>query len=321
LIPARNEEENIEECLASVGASKGLAHWQVFILDDRSEDGTADILKRYRANFELIKLLGDELPSGWLGKPWACRQLSEHASGKYLVFLDADVRLSPSAISSSIALMERLEWDFISPHPRQIALGFLERLIQPLLQWSWLASVPLRIAERFGIPSMTIANGQFFIVHRDAYAAIGGHEAIKSEVLDDLTLARTLIRAGFTGGVAEGSSVAQTRMYTSSNALVDGYTKSLWKAFGNPFGTFLATALLLSTQILPLLLGIAGYSLGWIAFFVMSLSHALAAIRTRSSTANIFLYPISTFILLVLLGESIRRHIRGKNIWRGRYIS
>ena len=196
----------------------------------------------------------------------------------------------------------------------------LERLVQPLLQWSWLSSVPLRIAERFGIPSMTIANGQFFIVRQNAYKAIGGHEAIKNEILDDLTLARTLTREGFSGGIAEGSSLAQTRMYSSNTALVEGYAKSLWKAFGNPFGTMVAIALLSLTQIIPIVLGLSGYALGWISYFMVASSHAMAAVRTKSRTTNIFLHPISSFIIIVLICESIRRKALGKITWRGRYI-
>jgi len=135
--------------------------------------------------------------------------------------------------------MKSLQWEFVSPYPRQIAKTWIERLIQPLLQWSWLSSVPLRLAQRFRISSMTIANGQFFIVKRSAYEKVGGHASIKGEVLDDLRLARLLINHGFSGGVAEGSQVAECRMYETTSSLVQGYTKSLWNAFGGFLARFL----------------------------------------------------------------------------------
>jgi hypothetical protein len=229
------------------------------------------------------------------------------------VFVDADVRLHPYAIASSITKMNKFNWDFISPYPRQISGSFLEKLIQPLLQWSWLASVPLRIAEKFPNRSMTIANGQFFIVKRSAYNTSGGHAAIPDEVLDDLELARLLISKGFKGGVADGSAVASCRMYKSNSQLIDGYTKSLWKAFGGQFGTLVAIFLLYFTGISPYL------GIGAPATFVF-LSRVLAAIKTRSNPAYAFLHPISILILLYLIVLSSIRKSRGTLQWRGRAI-
>jgi hypothetical protein len=210
--------------------------------------------------------------------------------------------------------MNKFGWDFISPYPRQISGSFLEKLIQPLLQWSWLASVPLRIAEKFPNRSMTIANGQFFIVKRSAYNTSGGHASIPNEVLDDLELARLLISKGFKGGVADGSSVASCRMYKNNSQLIDGYTKSLWKAFGGQFGTLVAIFLLYFTGISPYL------GIGAPASFIF-LSRVLAAIKTRSNPAYAFLHPISILVLLYLIVLSSIRKSRGTLQWRGRAIS
>jgi len=309
LIPMRNEEENVEGCLKSVLNSELLDVSKVFVLDDGSSDSTAELI----GQFKVDKLSGTQPPTGWLGKVWACHNLAQVGSGKYLVFVDADVRLHPYAIASSITKMNKFGWDFISPYPRQISGSFLEKLIQPLLQWSWLASVPLRIAEKFPNRSMTIANGQFFIVKRSAYNASGGHAAIPDEVLDDLELARLLISKGFKGGVADGSAVASCRMYKSNSQLIDGYTKSLWKAFGGQFGTLLAIFLLYFTGISPYL------GIGAPATFIF-LSRVLAAIKTRSNPAYAFLHPISILILLYLIVLSSIRKSRGTLQWRGRAI-
>ena len=309
LIPMRNEEENVEGCLKSVLNSELLDVSKVFVLDDGSSDSTAELI----GQFKVDKLSGTQPPNGWLGKVWACHNLAQVGSGKYLVFVDADVRLHPYAIASSITKMNKFNWDFISPYPRQISGSFLEKLIQPLLQWSWLASVPLRIAEKFPNRSMTIANGQFFIVKRSAYNTSGGHAAIPNEVLDDLELARLLISKGFKGGVADGSAVASCRMYKSNSQLIDGYTKSLWKAFGGQFGTLLAIFLLYFTGISPYL------GIGAPATFIF-LSRLLAAIKTRSNPAYAFLHPISILILLYLIVLSSIRKSRGTLQWRGRAI-
>ena len=309
LIPMRNEEENVEGCLKSVLNSELLEVSKVFVLDDGSSDSTAELI----GQFKVDKLIGTQPPSGWLGKVWACHNLAQAGSGRYLVFMDADVRLHPYAIASAITKMNKFGWDFISPYPRQISGSFLERLIQPLLQWSWLASVPLRIAEKFPNRSMTIANGQFFIVKRSAYNTSGGHAAIPNEVLDDLELARLLISKGFKGGVADGSAVASCRMYKNNSQLIEGYTKSLWKAFGGQFGTLVAIFLLYFTGISPYL------GIGAPASFIF-LSRVLAAIKTRSNPAYAFLHPISILVLLYLIVLSSIRKSRGTLQWRGRAI-
>lgn len=310
LIPMRDEEDNVEGSLKSTLNSELLETSSVYVLDDGSTDQTGKLISEFKVN----KLTGTELPAGWLGKVWACHNLSKAGSGKYLVFLDADVRLHPYAIASAITRMNKFDWDFISPYPRQIAGSFLEKLIQPLLQWSWLASVPLRLAEKFPNRSMTIANGQFFIVKRSAYEEAGGHAAIPGEVLDDLELARLLISKGFKGGVADGSAVASCRMYKTNSQLIDGYTKSLWKAFGGQFGTVVAIILLFFTGISPYL------GIGAPATFIF-LSRFLAAIKTRSNPAYAFLHPISIVILLYLITLSSIRKSRGTLIWRGRTVS
>ena len=309
LIPMRNEEENVEGCLKSVLNSELLDVSKVFVLDDGSNDSTAELI----GQFKVDKLIGTQPPTGWLGKVWACHNLAQVGKGKYLVFMDADVRLHPYAIASAITKMNKFGWDFISPYPRQISGSFLEKLIQPLLQWSWLASVPLRIAEKFPNRSMTIANGQFFIVKRSAYNTSGGHASIPNEVLDDLELARLLISKGFKGGVADGSAVASCRMYKNNSQLIEGYTKSLWKAFGGQFGTLIAIFLLYFTGISPYL------GIGAPASFIF-LSRVLAALKTRSNPAYAFLHPISILVLLYLIVLSSIRKSRGTLQWRGRAI-
>jgi imidazolonepropionase len=115
------------------------------------------------------------------------------------------------------------ERDFISPYPRQIAISFTERLVQPLLQWSWMTTVPLRLAERSARTSLAVANGQFFLVKKSSLDVIGGFQKISAEVLDDMKLARALISTGAHGGVADGSTLAQTRMYKNFAEIKSGY--------------------------------------------------------------------------------------------------
>src|SRR5205807_5961315 len=134
------------------------------------------------------------LPSGWLGKPHACWHLARAATGTVLVFVDADVVLAPDAVAGAVSLLRNEGLAFVSPYPRQLAGSWLERLVQPLLQWSWLAFLPLRLAERGHRPSLANANGQLLVVDTAAYRRAGGHASVRAEVVDDVALARSLRR-------------------------------------------------------------------------------------------------------------------------------
>jgi glycosyltransferase involved in cell wall biosynthesis len=316
LIPMRNEVDNVTECINSISSQIGLENYEILTLNDHSEDETASLL----AKFSNVKNLdGKPLPVGWLGKSWACQQLADASIGEYLVFIDADVRLSKNAIASAISKMEK--WDFISPYPKQIAKGFVQRLFQPLLQWSWLASVPLGISQKLGIKSMTVANGQFLIIKKSAYVKSGGHESIKSEVLDDIMLARQLLNSGFSGGVAEGSQVANCQMYKSAGALVNGYRKSLWNGFGSILGTFVAIIILLLSSVAPFIAALFGSKIGLISFGLIVLSRVISSIRTGSIPNTALLHPLAIVFLISLIIYSWIGKLTNTLTWRDRKLS
>ena len=233
LIPARDEEENIKKLLSDLSEQILLSDYSVTVLDDNSTDLTADAVRSFINRDEKFELLdGKTLPSDWLGKNYACHQLAiSKSDANYLVFLDADVRVSNDAIATALAELQVKKLDFISPYPRQIAKSWSEHLIQPLLQWSWLSTLSIKFAQKSSRPSLTAANGQFFVVKTAAYIASGGHKSIKGEVIDDMELAKSLKRSGFKGGVTNGSKIASCRMYQNWSQLRNGYQKSLWRAF------------------------------------------------------------------------------------------
>lgn len=315
LIPMRNEEENVKGCLSSVLAQKGLDTLEVIAIDDGSTDNTSNEIKVF-PSVELIS--GEKLPDKWLGKLWACQQLAEKSSGDYLVFVDADVRLSDYAVANSISKMGN--WDFISPYPRQLTSGFVQKIFQPLLQWSWLSSVPLLIAQKYSIKSMAVANGQFLIIKRDAYFKSGAHAGIKTEVLDDLMLARNLLKQGYKGGVAEASNIATCHMYKNKMELFKGYQKSLWKAFGSVPGTILAIALLIVTGILPIISTALGSTSGLAAFGLITLSRMISSLRTGSLPNSAIFHPLAILMLLGLILFSWYGKITNTITWRDRTV-
>jgi glycosyltransferase involved in cell wall biosynthesis len=317
LLPVRNEAANIVELVASLKAQTGISDLKFYFLDDGSEDETLELLKREVAGDKRFSIAGgQQLPEGWLGKPWALEQLRSKVKADYIVNIDADVRLVPKAICVTINLLIDQKLDFVSPYPKQIAKSFGERMVQPLLQWSWLSTVPLRIAEKSGRASLAVANGQFFAVRESALTVVSGYSASKRAVLDDMELARTLLRNGFKGCVADGSHIATCHMYNSWAEVKAGYGKSLWSAFGSRLGSFIAIAFLFLTGILPLLGAIAGFTTGFYALEFVIISRIIAARVSRGRFLDAFLHPISTLILIYLIIYSWSA--RGKVQWKGR---
>ena len=317
MVPLRNEAENVEGLVATLAAQEGAFHF--YLLDDSSEDQTLELLQRFTkgdSRFTVIK--GAALNEKWIGKTWALQQLFDVSKEEVLVSIDADVRLSNDAINKAVTALHDARLDFVSPYPRQIAETFGERLIQPLLQWSWLTTVPLRYAESSGQKSMAVANGQFFVVRRSAMESIGGYQRVKHAVIDDVFLARELIKNGSTGTVINGSDIAQTRMYSSWNEIEAGYGKSLSKAFGSIFGAIFVMAFLLATCVAPIMLGLSGNPYGWLGFAAIIGTRVLSALKSRGRVIDSVLHPISIVALVYLTIYSYL--MRGSIQWKGRTV-
>ena len=315
LIPVRNEAENIAELIDCLTKQTHLDSLEIIFIDDSSEDGTGKALREAKADGVAIKIINaPALPNNWLGKPWALQQGYLAARGEIIVTLDADVRLAPTAIAQTVSMLGNRE--FISAYPRQVALSFSERLVQPLLQWSWMTTVPLRMAERSSRTSLAVANGQFFMVKKGALGKISGFIAIANEVLDDMKLARALITSGAHGGVADGSKLAHTRMYKNFREIKAGYGKSLWSAFATPLGAGVAIAFISLTGIAPIILWFTGNPIGLFTFEIIVITRIFSAKRSGGRALDSLLHPISSAILIYLIIYSWR--MRGQVQWKGR---
>ena len=319
LVPLRNEEENAVAIIETLSAQENLSNVEFLILNDNSTDKTFELITSAARGDSRFKVLqGSTLPDGWLGKPWALEQLSQSALGEMLVCIDADVRLSKTAIAAAVDSMHEHALDFFSAYPSQVARTFGERMIQPLLQWSWISSVPLAIAKRSSNPSFAVANGQFFAVKKSALMKSGGYSSIKAEVLDDMQMARVLLRNKFKGTVGNGALIAQCHMYSSWDELRNGYAKSLWKGFGGVFGSIIAIALLVLTGIIPIVSAALGSPLGWFAFEAVLISRLISAKITRANVFDSLLHPISSVLLIYLIIYSWL--MRGRIQWKGRTV-
>jgi glycosyltransferase involved in cell wall biosynthesis len=237
LLPLRDEADRAPACLRALLAARAVPDLEILILDDDSHDTTAAVVEQLAGADPRVRLVrGGPPPPGWLGKPHACARLAGLATGSVLVFLDADVELAPDGLARAVAALSGPGGpvELVSPYPRQLAEGWGPRLVQPLLAWSWLTFLPLRLAQRSARPSLSAAGGQLLVVRAGAYRAAGGHHAIRDQVLDDLALARAVKRTGGRVTLADGTALADCRMYRCWPEVRDGYTKSLWAAFEPP---------------------------------------------------------------------------------------
>jgi hypothetical protein len=324
LLPLRDEASRVEPCLralrAALDACAGAA--ELVVLDDESTDGTAGLVRRLVGDDPRVRLLdGAARPPGWLGKPWACAQLAEAAArdSTVLVFLDADVVLAPHALVATVAQLRRTGLDLVSPYPRQVAVTLAERLVQPLLQWSWLTTLPLRLAERSARPSTTAANGQLLAVDRTAYRRAGGHAAARADVLDDLALLRAVKACGGRGGVTDGTDLATCRMYDDWPTLRDGYTKSLWAALGSPAGSAATTAGLSLLYVWPAVAAVLGSPAGAVGYAAGVAGRVVAARRTGGRAwPDALAHPASVAVLGWLTARSWVGRRRGTLRWKGR---
>jgi hypothetical protein len=255
-----------------------------------------------------------------LGKNWACHRLSESVDADFLVFIDSDVTLEPLAVASAINGLIENQLHLVSPYPRQLAPTLLARIVQPLLQWSWLTTVPLRTTRLSLRPSLAVANGQFLVCRADSYATSGGHKEIKSEVLDDIELLRLFYRNGFTGCVIDGSDIATCKMYETNQDLIAGYAKSLWNAFGGPIGSLFVNTFFLFVYIFPL----SGLFTGHVPLALLALMSGIVGrlVSAKTSSGRLLpdslLHPISILAFSLLNLVSWWRHLMGTNTWKSR---
>lgn len=256
IVPAYNEADNIQDCLASILDSTALSAemMEVWVVDDQSTDETlaiAHTFQQQRQDPRLKVLAGQPKPEGerWVGKNWACAQAAEQASGEFLLFLDADVRLKPGAIETAVDTAQEEQIDLLSCGPAIICGCLAEWLVQPLIISTILVGFNFE-AVNDPKTETAFAAGPFMFFRRAAYEKVGGHRAVASEVVEDVELSRRIKSSGLKLRYLLGSELAAVRMYRSWKALWEGWTKNLYAGSGRNLGamlSFIALILLVCT--------------------------------------------------------------------------
>jgi len=277
LVPARNEEKNIRRCVEALLA-QDYPNFQVLVLDDRSTDSTSAILAELSArDSRLVILAGRELPAAWAGKPHALHQAAASATGEWLLFLDADTFLHPNALSAALAAAKKSQADMYTVMTEQLTGSFWEKTVMPLV----LTALSVGFSPRKVNDPNTrdaIANGQFIFIRRDIYDSIGGHEAVKDQIVEDKALSEKVKWGGHRLIVADGRGIAQTRMYTDLPSMWEGWTKNIYLGLSDRpglllLGVFGAALALMAAFVLPAwpIFGLVWYlnSGGWMALVVV----------------------------------------------------
>ena len=337
IVPARNEEKNIRRCVEAILA-QDYPNFQALVLDDRSTDATSAILAELSArDSRLVVVHGRELPAGWAGKPHALHQAAASATGEWLLFLDADTYIHPNALSAALASAQKTRADLYTVMTEQILGSFWEKTVMPLVFTALSVGFsPRKVNDRKSRDA--IANGQFIFIRRAVYDAIGGHQAVKDQIVEDKALAEKVKWGGQRLVIADGRGIARTRMYTDLPSMWEGWTKNIYLGLSDhpallllgAFGAFLA---LMAALVLPAwpIFGILWYANGggWMAFAVileallvwayiilarMKINHLMGISRWYAFTT-----PLGAGVFAAMMLTSAWKVLSGQGVtWKGR---
>lgn len=333
IIPARNEARSIVACLESVCASE-YSSFEVLVVDDQSEDGTGELARGVASgNSAGVRVLnGEPLPPGWLGKPWACHQGAREARGEILLFTDADTVHAPELLGRTVQALSDGP-DAVTVVGDQAMETFWERLVQPQIFFGMALVYPnLRDAFKQRRWRTVIANGQYLAFRRASYDRLGGHEAVRGEVAEDLRLAQLLVRDGYRLVVHDARGRLSTRMYRSLGELVSGWSKNMARGARLVAGRWGSVGMVLTSLVIsPLLwlgppviagLGAAGLvqgpllTLGVACTLINVTLWTLVTWFVGAPAAYGVLYPLGSVVAWVILARSVFRGSRVE--WKGR---
>ena len=349
-VPARDEEQNIRRCVESLLAQT-YPNFEIIVLDDRSTDSTPRILEELLQttkvattwqprsdDFSRLRVIhGSDLPAGWAGKPHALTQVSASARGDWLCFVDADTFAAPEALASCYIKAIETKADMFTIMTFQELDSFWEKVLMPLV----LTALSVGFSPRkVNDPKRrdAVANGQFILIRRAVYDAVGGHERIKDQIVEDKALSEQVKWNGYRLVIADGYQMARTRMYTSLPQMWEGWTKNIYLGLRDTpsmllLGAFGATPALIAALFLPawpllgflwLLKGGGALALGVIAKSLIvwgallwaraAVSHGLGISRLYALTI-----PLGAGLFAAIMLTSAWKVLSGQGVtWRGR---
>jgi glycosyltransferase involved in cell wall biosynthesis len=320
LIPARNEEKNIGNIINDI-SEQSHKNIEIIVIDDDSNDRTCEIVLKKSLTDNRIKLINSRLTdNSWLGKNHACYQGASSAKGKYLLFLDADVRLGKDAVSEVLGYLEKSRSVFLSVFPKQLLVNKGVKSVVPVMNHILLSLLPLFLVRYSPFTSMAAANGQLMLFNAEVYRALEPHKKFRHEKAEDIRIARFLKKKKFNIACLTGKNDISCRMYENYNDAMKGFSKNVVEFFGNSFFAAILFWFISLTGII------------WIAVFLpiwLTLIYIIMIIATRifisitsqqNITDNILMHFVQIYNLGLLIFKSIKHKINKSYQWKGRII-
>ncbi len=330
LVPARNEEKNIEKCVSSL-LEQDYPNFEVIVLDDNSTDQTPFILKKLRRDHANLRVInGLPLPAGWPGKHWACHQLGQAAKGEFLLFTDADTWHAPTALSHAMNAMLFEKADLISALPFQEVGSFGEKLVVPFMNFAILSFLPLRFGQKHHISALSVTIGQFMLFRREPYQAVGGYASAIENVNDDVLLGRNIINNGYKWMLLNGSREVSCRMYHNFAEVFEGFSKNIFGFFDYKILPFTIIWLGVAFIFLEPFRVIINYLAGFptlsttdyhLALLILTESLILflsAYHRMGIPLFLAFLFPLTIFFFTTVAIFSMLLSLTGRATWKDR---
>ena len=330
LIPARNEDHNIESCIRSL-QKQIYKNYEILVLDDNSTDHTLEILNRLAADDSRIRILnGKPLPSDWYGKPFALHQLTQQAKGEIFIFTDADTFHTPTSIAWAVTNMEGLKADMISGYIGQIFKSFGEIITVPLMYFLTGFVIPLFLNRFVKVTWFSAAIGQFIAIRRSVFEATGGCEPFKKKTSEDIYMSRHIKRNGYNVRFLNICEHVKCRMYKGYRAAVEGIGKNIFDFLGKstvllffivlmiflflffPFPLLLVNMINFSPHTFRIFAVVALYTLTWLFMFL----------NQRLNWWYCFLWPLMFLNLMYIGLWSWFRSVSGRGfIWKDRVVN
>ncbi|MGV8877784.1 MAG: glycosyltransferase [Sphingobacteriaceae bacterium] len=320
LVPVRDEVDNILNLLQSI-KDQGYQHYEVIILDDASVDGTYEICKTWiGADNRFSVVNGKDLPIGWLGKNFACYQLAALAKGRYLLFLDADETIGTDLINSVVYRMKVRQLKLLSLFTNQVMLTFGERLVVPLMHFTLLNLLPLRLVYLSKNAAFAAASGQCMVFDAADYHTNQWHEQVKSVVVEDIEIMKLVKKYNQNGEALLANGMVSCRMYKSYTEALNGFSKNLLAGFNYSVpGLLVFLMLLLGGPLFVMLSGDSQLILFMITLILLS-RVMISFASGQHVFYNLILHPVQMISFALIAHLSIKRYLTKTTIWKGRKV-
>jgi len=321
LIPARNEESTIGNLLKSIQL-QDYQNYEVIVLDDSSSDDTLDVVEKYCHLDQRFKVIqGLPLPVDWLGKNWACHQLSQKASGAYFLFLDADVTIDSGFINSCVVNAQQNKLALFSVFPHQYMVSEGEKIVVPIMHYLLLTLLPLRLILLGKQPSLAAANGQCMLFEGEIYNKYLFHEKVKRVVTEDIRIMQLVKGFGLKGNTQSADSLIHCRMYQNYSEGIQGFSKNILAGFAGS-ALFLMVYLFFTffVYFFPSYWQMGEATTIATIFMIIAMKIFLSILSGQPILPNLYYHPLQMATIVWVGGLSIYKKTTKTNTWKGRTI-